>query len=398
MKHIVFIFLIIIFIILLINNNNKTTTTEKFQNNNTFKYLPLTSYDNSIITESLVSQRNFFELKHSTNIYIKYYLLYNKYIDLLNRLDNSNISTNLQTLNSNCNKLFMKLLNYLCNKNICPPNPSDSSSKKYIMYNTNHLNIQMMVGSKVFNLSDYLKNNITVLVYKINENYIIDGLSDNNQWLIANSQSIDIGFNSSNYASTLKYLKSFDYGTNIQSIVNFLMGSCAMIYNHCFKEFNNFNIKLDRINMRNINNNKYINKLITHKYSKQAAAHRFMNSYNTSKISLKYPSNLNIDNLKQNLNKQLNLNSFTSGDNTPPYKVDKYTLEVMETGGSIFNEFLNKLGSLNNQLDKINNKYNIYKSEFNTINNKNKKNEYKYKSESPLVKKHYGTIGESLYS
>ena len=37
----------------------------------------------------------------------------------------------------------------------------------------------------------------------------------------------------------------------------------------------------------------------------------------------------------------------------------------METGGTIFNEFLNKLGSLNNQLDKINNKYNIYKSEYN---------------------------------
>lgn len=370
--NVILIFVIIFLIILLFINNKK----ENFNTQQIIRYYPLRSFNTSIINNSSpVELSNYFGLKNSDNSDIKYYLLYNKYIDLMNKLINSKLLSNLQELNTKCGKLNMKILSYLYCKSIYPSNTSNTSNtsnKNYIEYTNNYLNLIMINNNNVFRLDDKLKK--AVLIYKLP--YNLNNFIDREQFIKKYSKSINIGITSSEYTSIVNYMNSFKYGTNITSRKDFLLSMAAIIYNYYIKYFNHATISLNNIYTNNNTINKGIAKLKAYKHSTSSQTYtKFMSKYNSNNASLSLSKKLESNNLKSYLRGKINPANLdlSSGDGIKPhYPVNLDTLELENLNKeSVFNNLLSHISILNTKLESLEYTHTSYLNTFNQLNGEN---------------------------
>jgi hypothetical protein len=371
MKIILILVLVIIFLIILLSLNNKK---ENFNITHITRYYPLRSFNTSIINNSTPAEfSNYFGLKNSDNTDVKYYLLYNKYIDLMNTLIDSNLLSKLQTLNINCSSLNKNLLTYLYCKSIYPSNKNENKNTNYIEYTNTCLNLIMIKNNNIFRLDDKLKKAVLIynLPYNLNGTFI-----DTEQYVKENSNKISIGLNSSEYTSIVTYMNGFHYGTNIISKKEFLLSMAAIIYNYYIKYLNHAKISLTNINTKNTNNSSYITKLKTYKPSIKPAYNRFMKHYNkTIRGSIQLPKNLDTKNLKDYLQKKINpvnLNLSSGEGTTPPYVVDLETLEIKHSDSeTVFNNLLSQLSILSKKLTSLESTHTSYLKMFNKLNSEN---------------------------
>ena len=102
----------------------------------------------------MLYRHSYFGLKNSDNTNIKFYLLYNKYIDLLNTIIESKLDDKLQTLNTNYYKLNLEMSKYISCRDITPINKSLDTN--FINYNNNYLDLIMIQPNNIFRLDNII--------------------------------------------------------------------------------------------------------------------------------------------------------------------------------------------------------------------------------------------------
>lgn len=365
-----FISIIIILLILLTINKR-----EYFYNDNKIiiKSFSIKDFDTSLINNSSI-YNSYFGLKKSNTKNIQFYLLYNKYIDLLNTIIESKLDDKLQTLNIHFYKLNLEMSKYISCRDITTINKSIDTS--FINYNTNYLDLIMIQSDTIFRLDNIINTKKAKLLCKINEVLLDETLDED--IIKEYSQSVSIGLTEVDKNTIINYMNNtFNYGVSIESEIDLIKALIVITYNYLTKHVHHISQLIKGIeNKKNIYY-KYINEIEKYDPKKSHSLAQYNSNFkknNSNNNNIQNITKMSSKQLKNVLKKRLNptnFNKINTGSN-PPYMVDKKTLKIKNYSSSSFNHLLQELSRLNKDINSLQNKYQSLKTNYNTIHSSDK--------------------------
>jgi hypothetical protein len=365
-----FISIIIILLILLTINKREYFYND---NNTIIKSFSLKEFDTNLINNSS-NYKSYFGLKKSDTTNIPVYLLYNKYIDLLNTIIESKLDDKLQTLNTNYYKLNLEMSKYIYCRDITLIN--NSIDTNFINYNNNYLDLIMIQPDNIFRLDNIINTKKAKLLCKINEVLLDETLDED--IIKEYSQSVSIGFTEGDKNTIINYMnKTFNYGVSIESEIDLVKALIVITYNYLTKHVHHISQLIKVIENKKDTFYKYINEIENYDPKKSQSLAQYNSNFKKNNSN-----NNNIPNITKMSSKQLkatlkaklnptNFNKINSGSK-PPYMVDKKTMKIKNYSSSSFNHLLQELSRLNTDINSLQTKYNSLNTNYNTISSLDK--------------------------